>query len=147
MSKLSRMALLFKSKNFHHIISSQKALHKVTILVTISISQFSFFLINYNNLNLKNIYISYQMIALQNYERCFLFHLNSSFRSQDIHIFVFLSPPLFLPVSHCFRAWSKVNFKVYDIISNLHMNLLTHFVWYLEKEKGMTLKLCPLIEY
>ena len=44
------------------------------------------------------------MIALQkqNYERCYLFHLKSSFRLQDIQIFV--SPPsrrpLFLPVSH-----------------------------------------------
>ena len=40
-----------------------------------------------------------------------LFHLKSAFRSQDIHIFVFSSSPLSLPVSHCLRAWSKINLK------------------------------------
>ena len=80
-------------------------------------------------------FISNQMIALQNYEKCFLFHLKSSFRSQDIQIFVFPSSPLFLPVSHCFRGWSKINLKVYDIINCLNKNLIIHFVWYLEKEK------------
>ena len=40
------------------------------------------------------------MIALQikNYEKCFLFDLKSSFRSQDIQFFVFLSFLLFLPI-------------------------------------------------
>ena len=66
---------------------------------------------------------------------CFLFHLKSSFRSQDIQIFVFPSSPLFLPVSHCFRAWSKINLKVYDNINCLNKNLITHLVWYMEKEK------------
>ena len=46
----------------------------------------------------------HQMIALQNYEKCFLFHLKSSFHSRDIQFFVFLSFPLFLPVGHCFRG-------------------------------------------
>ena len=32
------------------------------------------------------------------------FHLKSSFRYQDIQIFVFLFFPLFLPVGHCFRG-------------------------------------------
>ena len=35
------------------------------------------------------------MIALQNYEKCFLFHLKSSFRCQDIQIFVIFSFPCF----------------------------------------------------
>ena len=43
----------------------------------------------------------------------FLFHLKSSFHSRDIQIFVFPSSPLFLPVSHCFTAWSKINLQVY----------------------------------
>ena len=34
----------------------------------------------------------------------FLSRLKSSFRPRDIQIFVFTSSPLFLPVSHCFRA-------------------------------------------
>ena len=71
----------------------------------------------------------------KNYGRCFLFHLKSSFCSPDIQIFVFPPSPLFLPVSHCSRAWSKINFKVYDIINCQNNNLITHLVWYLEKEK------------
>ena len=70
----------------------------------------------------------------KNYEKCFLFHLKTSFRSRDIQIFVFPPSPLFLPVSHCLRAWSKINLKVYDVINCLNKNLITHFVWYLEKE-------------
>ena len=46
-----------------------------------------------------------------------------SFRSRDIQIFVFLSPPLFLPVSHCIRGCSKINLKVYDLINCLNKNL------------------------
>ena len=65
----------------------------------------------------------------------FLFHLNSYFHSRDIQVFVFLSSPLFVPVIHCFRDRSKISLKVYDVINGLAKNLITHFVWYLEKEK------------
>ena len=71
----------------------------------------------------------------KNYEKCFLFHLKSSFRSRDIQFFVFLSFPLFLPVGHCFRGWSKINLKVHDVIDCLNKNSITHFAWYLEREK------------
>ena len=70
----------------------------------------------------------------KNHERCFLFHPKSSFHSRDIQIFVFSPSPLFLPVSHCLRAWSKINLKVYVVINCLNKNLITHFVWCLEKE-------------
>ena len=71
----------------------------------------------------------------KNYEKCFLFHLKSSFRSRDIQFFLFLSSPLFLPVSHYLRSWSKINLKVYDAINCLNKMLITQFVWYLENEK------------
>ena len=71
----------------------------------------------------------------KNYERCFLVNLKSSFCSRIIQIFVFPSSPLFLPVSHCFIAWSKINLKMYDVINCLNKNFITHFVWYLGKEK------------
>ena len=58
-----------------------------------------------------------------------------SFRSRDIQIFVFPASTFYLPVSHCFKGCSKINLKVYDVINCLNMNLITHFVWYLEKEK------------
>ena len=44
-----------------------------------------------------------------------------------------MSSPFF-PVSHCFRGCSKKNLKIYDVINCLNKNLITHFVWYLEKE-------------
>ena len=71
----------------------------------------------------------------KNYEKCFLFHLKSSFHSQDIQLFVFPSSPLCLPVSHCFRAWLKINLKVYDVTKCLNKSSITHFVWYLEKKR------------
>ena len=79
----------------------------------------------------EQIFVFHQMIAHQKLWK-FLFHLKSSFRSRDIQFFLFLSSPLFLPVSHCFRAWSKIN--LYDVINCLNKNLITLFVWYLEKE-------------
>ena len=75
-------------------------------------------------------------LPFKNYKRCFLFHLKrSSFHFWDIQIFVFPLSPLFLPVSHCLRAWFKINLKVYDVINCLNKNLVTHFNWYLEKNK------------
>ena len=53
---------------------------------------------------LYEIFISHQMTSLKKYEKWFLFYLKSSFRSRDIQFFVFLSSPLFLLVSHCFRG-------------------------------------------
>ena len=57
------------------------------------------------------IFIFTKWQPFQNYEKCFLFHLKSSFRSRYSQIFVFPSSPLFLPVSHCLRGWSKINLK------------------------------------
>ena len=68
-------------------------------------------------------------------KKCFLFHLKSSFCSQDIQFFVFLSFPIFLLVGHCFRAWLKINLNVHDIINSLNKSSIIHFVWYLDKEK------------
>ena len=59
----------------------------------------------------------------------------SSFRTWDIQVFVFPTSPLFFPVSHSLRAWSKINLQVYDVISCLNKNLIKHSVWYLQKEK------------
>ena len=84
---------------------------------------------------LSNFYFSPNDSPSKTTKNIFLFHLKSSFRSRDIQIFVFLSSPLFAPVSHCFRGWSEINLKVNDVINYLNKNLVTHFVWYLEKEK------------
>ena len=81
------------------------------------------------------IFISQRMIVLQKLWKMFLFHPKSSFRSRDIQMFLFPSSPIFPPVSHCFKGWLKINLKVYDVISCLNKNFITHFVWYFEKEK------------
>ena len=60
---------------------------------------------------------------IQNYQ----FKLKSSFYFQDIQILVYLSSPLSSPVSHCFRGWSKIHLKAYNIINCLNKNLITHF--------------------
>ena len=81
-----------------------------------------------------HIFISHQMITIQKlWKRSF--HLNKYFNSQDIHIFVFPSSLLFLPVSHCLRGWLKINLRVYDVTKCLNMNFITHFVCHFEKEK------------
>ena len=49
--------------------------------------------------------------------------------------FLYFSFSFFFSISHWFRGWSKINFKVYDTINCLNRNSITHFVWYLEKEK------------
>ena len=65
-----------------------------------------------------------------------IFYLKACVRSFiPVSAFVFLSFSLFLLVSHCFRALSKINLKVYDVISCLNKNLITYFVWYLEKKE------------
>ena len=59
---------------------------------------------------MKNIYFLYKWIKLfKNDEKCFLFHLKSSFRSQDIYIFV-------LTFWSCEKAAKdKLNFKMCDV--------------------------------
>ena len=57
--------------------------------------------------------IFHRWYPFKNYEKRFLFHLKSSFRFRDIHIFVFSSSPYFLLVSHCFRGWSNINLLIW----------------------------------
>ena len=52
----------------------------------------------------------------------------------EISIFYIFVFRLFLPVSHCFRSWSKKNVKFYDVNNCLNKNLISYFVSYLEKE-------------
>ena len=81
------------------------------------------------------IFVFQQMIVLQKLWKMFFLSSKKLFSFSDIQIFLFLPSPLFLPVGHCFSDWSKINLKVYDVINFLNKNVITHFVWYLEKEK------------
>ena len=82
---------------------------------------------------LSNFCLSTNDSPSKKYEK--IFHLKSSFCTRNIQVFVFLSSPLFLPASHCFRGWWKINLKVCDVINYLNKNVIAHFVWYLKKEK------------
>ena len=95
----------------------------------------SFFYLKVVSAIFYQIFFSLNDSPSKNVKNLFLFHLKSSFRSRNIQIFVFLSSPLFLPVSHCFRDWSNINLKVYDIINCLKKILIINFVLYLQKEK------------
>ena len=96
--------------------SYQEFVNKFLKLVSASFTRFLFFT---------------KMIPLQKIWEIFFI----SSRSWDIQLFVFPSYNLFLSVSHWFRAWSKINLKVYDVSNCLNKNLITHFVWYLQKRK------------
>ena len=78
--------------------------------------------------------IFHQMIAPQKLWKIFFIWskiLFSFLRYSHFSIFVLLS---LFPVSHCFRGWSKKYLKIHDVINCLIKNLITHFVWYLDKE-------------
>ena len=107
-------------KNFHLTQIPDKTYHMI-FLKLVSAIFYQFF-------------IFHQMIALQKLWKMFFIsskRLFSCLRYLNFCIFVF---PFFSPGSHCFRGWSKKNFKIYDVINCLNKNLLTHFYWNLEKE-------------
>ena len=75
------------------------------------------------------------MIALQKLWKMFFISSKKLFLFSRYLNFCISISHLFLLVSHCFRAWSKINLKVYDDINCLNKNLITRFVWYLENEE------------
>ena len=79
-------------------------------------------------------FIFHQMIALQKLWKMFFSSSKKLFSFSRYSNFRFSSSPLFSPVSHCFRDWFQKNRKVYDVILSLNKNLITRFLWYLEKE-------------
>ena len=68
-------------------------------------------------------------------EATFYFIYKALFVLEIFNFLHFCRPHLFLLVGHCFRGSSKMNLKVHDVINCLNKNSITHFVWYLEKEK------------
>ena len=89
-------------------------------------------------------FIFHQMIALQKLWKMFFISpkkLFSFLRYSHSCVFFF---PSFFPVSHCFRSWFKKNFKVCDVINCLVKNLITHFVWHLEKKIRCDIETLPM---
>ena len=91
---------------------------------------------------LSNFYFS-PMLALVSSKKLLSFSRYSNF---CISVF----PSFFLPVSHCFRGWSDINFKAYDVINCLNKNLITHFfdflgwkLWHWNHAENVHQKLVP----
>ena len=119
---------------------------KLTVsLLSSSIFLIKCYMIKNSRQKLKNLENKKSFWSENNYEKCFLFHLKSSFCSRDIQIFS-TSPQIF-PLSHWLREWFKINLKVYDVSICLNKNLITHLFDISRRKKHMTLKLCQLIEY
>ena len=129
LESLDVLDLKFRLQTFTH----RSSYREVFLENSVTLSNTQNMLLNIVPLKLVSaIFIKFLFLQnVQNYQN----NLKSSFCSRDIHIFVFPFFPLFLPVGHCLRGWSKINLKVYDAISCLNKNSITHFVWYLEKEK------------
>ena len=81
------------------------------------------------------IFISHQMIALEELWEMFFISSKKLFSSSKYSNFFVSVFPFFPLIIHCFRSWSKINLKVYNILKCLNKNLITHFVWYLGEKK------------
>ena len=86
----------------------------------------------------------HQMITVQKLENIIFVSSKKLFSFLRYSNFVFPFSPLFLPVSLCFRAWSKINLKVYDVINCLNKNFITHLAWNLGKEKKYDIETLPI---
>ena len=88
---------------------------------------------------LRNFYSSPNDRPSKTMKDCFYFIEKALFILEIFKFLHFNLPLFFFPVSRCSSAWSKINLKVYDdVINCLSMNLIIHFVWYLEKEKKVS---------
>ena len=129
---------LFKFHNFREIfycdmIRNQE--HKFGCFSTIAIYQNYFRKEKYGQVHFKacvhyflsKFYFSPNDTLSKTMKNDFLINFKSFFRSWDIQVFVFLSSPLFPPVSHLFRGWSKIN---------LNKNLITFCSIYWEGKKA-----------
>ena len=77
----------------------------------------------------------HQMIALQKLWKMLFSQSKKLFSFSRYSNFCILILCSFSLCHHCLRVWSEINLQVYDVINCLNKNLISHFVWYLEKEK------------
>ena len=80
------------------------------------------------------IFIFHQIMVLQKLWNMFFYFIKKALFVLEIFKFLYFLLPLFFPVNHCLRGWSKKSLKIYDVINCLKKNLITYFVWYLERE-------------
>ena len=82
---------------------------------------------------LSNFHFSPNVSPLKTMKNVLYFIWKALFVLEIFKFLYFHLPLFFFPVSHCFRGWFKKNLQVYDVILCLNKNLITCFVWYLEK--------------
>ena len=109
-SKNLKITVSFLSSHFATWPKSQdKNLNILRTKITFEVKLKAFFII------FKGLWVAkncFRPELLNNYEKCFLFHLKSSFGSRDIKK---------LPLN--FRRWLKINPKVYDVSICQNKNL------------------------
>ena len=71
----------------------------------------------------------FQWKPFKNDEKCFLFHVSSSFHSCDIYIFVLT----FWLLEERFDKKAMVNFKVYNVADWTANNYNTHITYYFKR--------------
>ena len=89
------------------------------------------------------IFIFHHMIALQKLwemfispKKLFLFSRYSNFCN--------LSSPILSLSATALEVDSRKILKVYDVVNGLNKNLVTHYVWYLEKEIRLDIETLPI---
>ena len=91
------------------------------------------------------IFIFHQIVALQKLWKMFFISskkLFSFLRYSNFCIFIFLS--FFSLSAIALEVDLRKIFKVYDTINCLNKNLITYFVWYIEKEKRCDIETLPI---
>ena len=85
----------------------------------------------------------------KSYEKCFLFHLKSSFRSQDIFNFFYLNfSGLFHHIKNRLDYKDKANFKIHDVTTRLAKICNRHILPNISRSKdNQAMKFGRLIEY
>ena len=92
------------------------------------------------------IFIFHRIAALQKLWKMFFISSQKLFsfsRYSNFCIFVFLS---FFPSNIALEVDLRKIFKVYDTINCLNKNLITYFVWYIEKEKRCDIETLSITE-
>ena len=113
-----------------------------TVLQYVATSKYRGFQKSDHNVTLKlasaifyQICIFQQMTVLQKLWKMVFISTRKLISFSRYSKFLYFRLPLFFyHVSNCFRGWSQKNLKVYGVIICLNKNLITRFVWHLEKE-------------
>ena len=72
------------------------------------------------------------------------YFIEKAFFVLEIFKFFYFCLPLFFYLSAIALKVVRKNLKVYNVIYCLNKNLMTHFVWYFEKQKSYDIETLPI---